>query len=199
MTRLLDAEAAHREHPRTFSIPRRSVRASLRLGDQVKLLFAVDGPIVKVERMWVEVAAVEQDRYLGRLDSDPVHIAELVRGDWVRFGAEHVAARFTQLDDPLFTDPSAFAIVSRSVWDDDAWPAKLERRAVPDPTFSGWIVLAGDEDERFLSDPSNFIPIAQAALVERFRVLDSGLEGAFGTTMVWNEADLEYQIWPADL
>jgi hypothetical protein len=199
MIKLLDAEAAHREHPRTFSIPRRSVRKSLRPGDQVKLLFKVNDPTgaVEVERMWVEVARVENDRYLGRLDSDPVH-ADLACGDWVEFGPEHVAARFTQPDDPLFIDPNSFAIVSRAVWDEGAWPGKLERRAVPDPTFSGWVVLAGEEDERFLSDPANFLPIVQSALLDRFRFLDSGLEGAVGTTMVWNKAELEYQVSAPD-
>src|SRR5688500_7164470 len=116
MIKLLDAEAAHREHPHAFSIPRRSVRKSLRPAYQVKLLFKVNDPTgaVEVERMWVEVARVENDRYLGRLDSDPVH-ADLACGDWVEFGPEHVAARFTQPDDPLFIDPNFFAIVSRAV------------------------------------------------------------------------------------
>jgi hypothetical protein len=191
---LLDAEAAHRTEPRTYSIPRRAVRESLRPGDYVKLLFAVVPPAgwVEVERMWVEVIASGSDGYSGRLSNQPLHLPSLKLGDQVAFGPEHVAAREAGPDDPLYTDPDAFAVVSRRVWDDEEWPGRVERREIPDPQFSGWFVLAGDETDAYKADPSNFMPIAQAALFDRFRVLDSGLEGPIGTTMVWDEEAVEY-------
>lgn len=88
----------------------------------------------------------------------------------------------------------AFAVVSRRVWDDDAWPGRLERRRLPDPQFSGWFVLAGDERSAYRDDPTNFVPVAQATLFERFRVLDPGLEGPVGTTMLWDDAAAEYAL-----
>lgn len=39
----------------------------------------------------------------------------------------------------------------------------------------------------------NFVPVAQATLFDRFHVLDAGLEGKVGTTMVWNEETLEFE------
>ena len=195
---LLDAEAAHRENARTFSIPRRAVREALRPGDRVKLIFKVDQPKggVETERMWVEVVEVASDHYVGRLADDPLALTSLKLGDRIRFQPEHVAAREAEPDDPLYTDDAAFAVVSRRVWDENAWPGRLERHTVPDPQFSGWFVLAGDETEPYMADPANFQPVPQAALFDKFRVIDSALEGPVGTVMIWNEREMEYQLDP---
>lgn len=94
----------------------------------------------------------------------------------------------------MYTDPAAFAMVSKRVWEEDAWPARLERHPIPDPDFSGWFVLAGDESDPYKADKANFRPVPQATLFDRFKVLDSGLEGPVGTTMAWDEAALEYRV-----
>lgn len=192
---LLDAEAAHREHPRTYSIPRRVVRETLVPGDYVKLLFKVDPPAgwVEVERMWVEVVGSKDGGYTGRLANKPEHLPNLRPGDRIAFRPEHVAAREAEPGDPLYTDPNAFAVVSRRVWDEDAWPGRLERHEIPDEQFGGWFVLAGDEADEYKADQSNFQPAPQGSLFDRFRVLDSGLEGPVGTTMVWNDDEAEYR------
>ena len=192
---LLDAEAAHQEHPRTYSIPRRVVRETLKPGDVVKLLFKVDPPAgrIEVERMWVEVVGLGDGTYMGRLANVPQHVPKLQFGDGVEFEARHVAGRDAEGGDPLYTDPNAFAVVSRRVWDEEAWPARLEHHEIPDRQFSGWFVLAGDETDAYKADWNNFVPVPQAGLFERFRVLDSGLEGPTGTTMTWSEEELEYE------
>lgn len=192
---LLDAEAAHREHPRTYSIPRRAVRETLTAGDYVKLLFKVDPPAgtVEEERMWVEVVAAADGVYTGRLANKPGYIRNLKPGDRIAFRPEHVAAREAEPGDPLYTDPDAFAVVSRRVWDEDAWPGLLERHEIPDEEFSGWFVMAGDEADDYKADQGNFVPVAQANLFDRFRVLDSGLEGPVGTIMIWNDDEAEYR------
>ena len=76
------AEAIHRAHPRTFSIPRRVVRDSLRPGDYVKLSFRVDqrSGDVGAERMWVEVADFDGSHYSGRLANVPTELADLEPG-----------------------------------------------------------------------------------------------------------------------
>lgn len=193
---LLDAEAAHREHPRTYSIPRRVVRETLTPGDYVKLLFAVAPPAgrVEVERMWVEVTGSKGGAYAGRLANKPEHLRNLRPGDTIAFRPEHVAARGAGPDDPLYTDPNAFAVVSRRVWHEDAWPARLVRHEIPDAQFSGWFVLAGDETDEFKADMTNFEPVLQATLFDRFQVLDSGLEGPVGTTMTWSDEQAEYEV-----
>lgn len=192
---LLNAEAAHREHPKTYSIPRRAVRETLAPGDYVKLLFKVDPPAgtVEVERMWIEVVTARGGTYAGRLANKPAYIRNLRPGDLIEFRPEHVAAREAGPDDPLYTDPNAFAVVSRRVWDEDAWPGRLERHEIPDEQFSGWFVLAGDEENEYKADQGNFLPVPQANLFNRFRILDSGLEGPVGTTMIWNDEEAEYR------
>jgi len=160
----------------------------------VKLLFKVDPPAgsVEVERMWVEVVDARGGEYSGRLANEPGYLTTVKQGDGIGFGPQHVAARDTGPDDPLFTNPAKFAVVSGRVWTDGAWPGRAERREIPDSQFSGWFVLAGNETEAFKSDPGNFVPIAQGVLFDRFPVLDSGLEGPTGTVMVWDESTLEY-------
>lgn len=196
---LLDAEAEHRRSPRTFSIPRRVVRESLVPGDLVKLLFVVDPRTSSgsVERLWVEVIEASADGYVGRLDNRPDHVTGIREGEPVTFGPRHVAARWTDDDDPLAVDPAAFAVVSRRVWDSDAWPRRLERRAIPDPRFSGWFVFAGEETDAETADPMRFVPVSQADALDRWRVLDSGLEGPIGTVMVWDDEAFEYRERPA--
>ena len=92
---LLDASAAHREHPRTFSIPRQVVRESLRSGDLVKLLFAVVPPVggVEVERMWVRVEKPGSGRYSGRLANHPAYRRDLKAGDRIEFPNMSLRAR----------------------------------------------------------------------------------------------------------
>jgi hypothetical protein len=41
-----------------------------------------------------------------------------------------------------------------------------------------------------------FVPVTQGELSDRFRVLDSGLEGPRGTTMTWDDETLEYRAAP---
>ena len=172
------------------------MRESLKRGDTVKLLFRVDDPKapVDVERMWVEVTGVDGVGYSGRLANRPTLIRDLRPGDVIAFRAEHVSARDAGPDDPLYTDPNAFAVVSRRVWEQDAWPSRLERLPIPDPQFSGWFVMAGDESDAYKADATNFVPLPQAALFDRFRVLDSGLEGPVGSTLTWDDEALEYKV-----
>jgi hypothetical protein len=192
---LVDVGAVHRAHPRTFSIPRRVVREHLKTGDLVKLSFVIDPPVgtCDVERMWVEVVEIDGYRYRGRLDDNSVHPKYLQPGISIGFGPEHVAARHTVPDDGLFTDPAQFAVVSRLVWDEGRWPGRVERRSVPDPTFSGWFVFEGSEGPEYLADPMNFLPVPAANLFVRYRVLDSALEGPLGSRLAWSETNAEYQ------
>src|SRR5437870_1850063 len=79
-----NGEERHRQSPDTFEIPSEAVRRSLKPGDTVKLLFREkDGPerSVQCERMWVRVTGMEGDRYVGRLDSQPVTSEVLGPGD----------------------------------------------------------------------------------------------------------------------
>jgi hypothetical protein len=191
--RLQDVAEVHKQHPRTFSIPRHDIRSSLRPGALAKLIFLADGEgCPEAERMWVQVESVDSEgRYMGRLDNVPNALTELVPGVSVPFGPEHVAAIDEQDPETLAAvDPERVAIVSRRVWEDDEFPRRLERHAVPDPEFTGWFVLAGDESPSFKADRDNFLPLRNVQLFERFRVVDSAMEGPVGSVWVWsNDAD----------
>jgi hypothetical protein len=95
---LESAEARHAEHPDQFLIPSLAERASLRIGDRVKLLFLFlteepDGtPIVQCERMWVTVSSSAEKGYVGTLESLPTSSEALSPGARVEFDPAHVAA-----------------------------------------------------------------------------------------------------------
>ncbi|MGR5382209.1 DUF2314 domain-containing protein [Vibrio harveyi] len=60
----------------------------------VKLIFNMLEPEseeeVSIERMWVEVKALEKGLYVGTLDNDPYWNVLLKCGDNVVFGPEHI-------------------------------------------------------------------------------------------------------------
>ncbi len=60
------------------------------VGRAVKMAFASAGGTT--EHMWVEVKAVEGDRLVGALDSEPVVVRHLRRGDRVELGRGQVEA-----------------------------------------------------------------------------------------------------------
>jgi hypothetical protein len=191
---LLDAEERHRADPLTFSIPRSDVRRSLSVGSRVKLLFGLGaGQPPSAERMWVEVVAVHGSRYLGRLDNEPVAIADLELGAEVSFGPEHVAAIWRETGDEPTT--AQYAIVSSRIWRDGALPQRAYRIATPDPAASGWLLFAADDPAWPPPDLAGFEPVDHAALTDRYRSFDSVEDEPVGTAWRWDEAALE---WIAD-
>ena len=92
-----DGEERHRNTPETFYLPPAEVRASLRPGQIVKLIFRfalVDENNIHtqaVERMWVIVQEQLQDgKYLSVLDNDPQCTEEVKAGMKVVFESRHV-------------------------------------------------------------------------------------------------------------
>ena len=81
----------HREFPDTFEIPSQAERESLRPGDLAKLMFRIEfDDEAHVERMWVQVAEVKPEFYVGVLDNDPDCTEEIRIGMRVEFHADHV-------------------------------------------------------------------------------------------------------------
>jgi hypothetical protein len=97
---LVSAEEREAAHPETFQIPTKIDRQTLVPGVAAKLLFHIEtkeGDRVidrGVDRMWVIVAAVTPEGYMGVLDNDPglSDGLNLRAGDVILFGPEHVAA-----------------------------------------------------------------------------------------------------------
>jgi hypothetical protein len=92
-----DAEERHRAAPHTFSIPDLSERIALRVGELVKLLFALEHGH---ERMWVRITERTADGYRGVLESAAATSKEPEPGAIIEFAPRHVAAVRIDKDDP---------------------------------------------------------------------------------------------------
>lgn len=76
-----------------YHIPRLEIRKKLKPGYFVKLAFSADQPEngASVERLWVEVTGGTPALYTGKLRSSPAFLKDLLPGEPVMFGPEHVA------------------------------------------------------------------------------------------------------------
>ena len=88
---LENALEMHNKHPETFDIPTLSEIQELKIGDYVKLIFKQDG---HSERMWVEVTAINNQKYLGRLDNIPISV-DMRHNDAVVFESKHIINTIT--------------------------------------------------------------------------------------------------------
>jgi hypothetical protein len=159
---LEDAEALAAAAPRTFFIPPAEIRHGLKVGDQVKLLFALereDGALAK-ERMWVDV--VETDPYAGTLANEPELDGVIAFGDRVAFRPEHVAG-YGYEPGSLGYDPAEACHVSRAVVDGDDPPRCLHL------ADAEWTATHGDEPTELtwrLGYLTDRFPVTEAPLRE---------------------------------
>lgn len=143
--RLADAEARHRESPRSFFIPARAEREALQPGELAKLLFEIvdpDGDMPGGERMWVGVTE---------------------RNEEVRFGPEHVIS--TVENWPLLERE---VLVSRRSHVDEQRPAWVYREDPETEKDSGWRALVGDESDEEVDDPANVLSQMVGYLLDRW-------------------------------
>lgn len=89
---LVNAREMNQAHPDTFPIPSARELNSLKAGSIVKLGFDVieseDAP--SSERMWVIVTTRSGNKFVGKLDNDPVVVRGLKYGDAIHFAADHI-------------------------------------------------------------------------------------------------------------
>lgn len=85
------AEERAAKYPDTFWIPSEKTRQEVKAGFFVKLIFRSTGENnVSVERMWVEVKSRRKGKYKGVLKSSPAFLKDLIPGEDVEFGPEHI-------------------------------------------------------------------------------------------------------------
>lgn len=189
---LEDARELGEAAPYTFYIPSPEVIARLQPGDSVKLIFRCDDDSeddVAVERMWVRITEIDGDEFRGELDNQPVAIPELESGDEIEFTSYHIID--TQLDDPvpnIVQRYAAYCFVTGRVLEDEQ-PVGTLYRENPDESadeledFSGWNIMAGDEDDDYLDDPANWYYVSLGAVLnidDRFiDVLDAPFDSEF--------------------
>ena len=80
---LIDGEAMHAAYPNTFGLPSKEQLSEVRIGWFVKAGFEMEG--WGTERMWVEVTSLDDGKFTGVLNNDPIFIppALLKCGDLV--------------------------------------------------------------------------------------------------------------------
>jgi hypothetical protein len=202
--RLLDGEALNRAHPDTFEIPTAEARKSVRPGNWVKLGFDILNRIDRYgeERMWVSVDESNADGYRGTLRSSPYYDVGAAQGDPIAFAPRHI---LNVADDEDDVSAQAVlmrgAIVSRRICDDSAWPGWLKRGEPVNGHDSGWVLLAGDEDEAYTDDTDNFcVVLLRDILAEAPEPLvNLLLTGDHGTTWEWNAETELYEQIPTDV
>lgn len=182
-----NAEQRAAEAPRSFFIPPAELRHSLKLGDEVKLMFRLerDDGEAAVERMWVEV--VQTQPYVGLLRNVPQLSGVIGFGDSVSFGAQHVCA-CAYTSDELGYDAAKRCILLKRVAEAQAPPPPLLLNEEGD-----WEAHAEDESEEELADSTNVLLWTAGYLTDRFAQTDEVLregtslgEGQGGTWWEWN-------------
>lgn len=164
--RLADGETRNAEAPRSFFIPSRAERESLKPGDYAKLLFDVVDPEPDdpgAERMWVQVLGTENGRYVGALTNTPGAITTISVGGRVDFGPEHVIGT---LEDWPLLEKKVF--VSRRSHERDLRPQFVYREDPDNEQDSGWRALVGDETDEEINDASNVLLQNLGYLVDRW-------------------------------
>ncbi len=172
--RLGNGEALHRAAPRSFFIPGRAERDSLRPGDVAKVLFEIIDPgpgMPSAERMWVGVTGRDADGYTGVLTNVPSVITTIRQGDTVRFGPEHVIS--TLGDWPLLGKK---ILVSRRSHEQDLRPRWVYREEPDNDQDSGWRALVGDETDDELNDASFILLQELGFVLDRWPELRSVLK-----------------------
>lgn len=81
----------HAESPETFWIPSDEVKAKLKVGDIVKLVFIPSDRRSMPERLWVKITvAAPGGNFAGLVDNYPMLLEGVDYGDTVAFRAEHI-------------------------------------------------------------------------------------------------------------
>jgi uncharacterized protein YegJ (DUF2314 family) len=156
-----DAEQRAAEAPRSFFIPPEALRASLKAGDLVKLIFRLerDDGEVAVERMWVEV--VENGPYIGVLRNEPELRGVIDLDERVEFGPEHVCG-YAYSAGELGYDPDGQCLLLRVAEADSPPPLLLLSEN------GDWEAHADDETDEELEAATNVVLWSLGYLTDRF-------------------------------
>lgn len=197
LNRLEDVEQVHRNHKRTYSIPRSDERQGLRPGQLAKLVFLAEHDLdegARAERMWVEVQARAQGQYIGVLTNRPRYLKYVQQGDHVVFRAEHIAAIYVERKDPNWVDPEKYVVVSKKIMEDEAWPERAIHKEPYSDDSSGWLIMAKEDVGKYEDFAERFATVTAHDLLNKFPILDSVLGESIGTDWLWDEDDCEYKL-----
>lgn len=181
--------------PYTFSTPSAEVIAMLKPGHTVKLSFVWDdeasGESIS-EQLWVRLTEIRGDEFLGEMDSNPEDIPELQPGDEIEFVIDHIID--TQLDDPIpniAQQYEANCFVTGRVLEDEQPVGSLYRENPAEAgdglaNFSGWNIMAGDEDDAYLDNPDNWHYVSLGSVLNIDDRFIDVLDAPFDTEFVYD-------------
>jgi hypothetical protein len=149
----------NKESPYTFYVPSPEVLNKLKVGDLVKLIFVTDiaeDDGYRGERMWVQITNIKGNKFKGKLDNEP-HRLSLKIGDEISFGIENICD--TEYQDPNSSEWDFYFDTLVTVSKDVLEKREINFMLRDNPNGdgdSGWSILSGYEDDKFLSDSLNF-------------------------------------------
>lgn len=188
-----NAEERAAEAPGSFFIPAAQLRASLREGDVVKLIFRLerDDGETAVERMWVEVR--ETDPHVGLLRNVPRLEGVIDLGEEVRFGPEHVCG-YAYDPAELGYDPEVPCYLLKRVAEGEAPPALLLLNADDE-----WEAHAANETDEELENSANVLRWTLGYLTDRFPETEQALrEGSRRRSIRRHRGREEWWRWQGD-
>lgn len=184
---LADCEQMNAQHPRSFFIPPRSERESLRPGQLVKLIFELRERQLGLaggERMWVQLTGAEAGRYIGRLDNRPAVIRDLELGSLVSFGPEHIATIWSDEEPPQWSGKRA--MVNRRTIEQDVLPKVAHREDPVQEDDSGWMFMVGDESDAELDDKETYLLPQLGWYSERYPHIEALMECSENGGYIWD-------------
>lgn len=200
--RLVDADPLAREHKYTFCKPSRELIATVKPGEVVKLIFEFDSDdpdAPGAERMWVRVTRVEPGpKFVGALDNYPKYIKDLAYGDTIEFEPCHVVNTEHDDADNLVEKYIARCFVTSRVLYDGSRVGYLYREEPDKPEDSGWRILAGDESEEYMDDPSHAHYVSLGAVLSRDDSFIHLLESPIGAEFERDPGTGEFVPAPED-
>lgn len=165
---LKDAVLEHCEDPRHFPIPSEEDIRRIRIGDDIKLIFALSEPTedgCRAERMWVRVLSMDGSHFVGELENEPYFITTIRAGDMVTFCDRNIAS----INEAPGIAFQKLALISRRAYDNREINWIVRDDELCDEDDSGWQLLYGDEDDAYLenyAETALLISLEQALQIE---------------------------------
>lgn len=196
---LTDVEKVAQDNKYTFARASKEAIAALKVGDDVKLSFALTDPsaAISAERMWVEIEMIDgSGGFLGRLQNQPVHIKDLQVNDHVRFSECHIMN--TGNDDKypgndLVEKYFARCFASNKIFRDKEPVAVLFREAPEVPEDSGWRFFTGTETEEYMASPESMVFVSLGAVLRAGDAFVELLEAPVGSYFELNEETGQFE------
>lgn len=189
--KLENAQIIADDFPYTFYKPSHDVVFKLEAGDLAKLIFKFESDDPKApgaERMWVKITAVENGKFTGYLDNDPLHIQDLKHKDPVEFSECHIID--TDLEDPVPSITEKYVkrcYVTNNVLYEGRPVGYLYREEPDHDDDSGWRFTAGDETDDYMDDSDNSSYVSLGSVLSQDDSIVSMLEREAGATFVRDE------------